>query len=142
MPGNSGRLLDARRTPVRIVDIRTGTGFFVLRIEGFEDEGAEWEMPFETVDQCQFLCGSERTSEEDVAGYRATIERLDRPLEVEPDVEALDSTRGRLEEARDVARAWLAEHSEVLATGARLPDPSSRRGPGPPAAGWLPRWSW
>ena len=36
--GNAGRVLDPRRTPITIVDIRPDTGTFVLRIDDFEDK--------------------------------------------------------------------------------------------------------
>jgi len=38
-----GRLLDSRRTPVSVVEVRLDTGTFVIRIDGFEDKGATWE---------------------------------------------------------------------------------------------------
>ena len=38
--GNAGRLLDPRRTPVTVRELRLATGTFVVRIEGFEDRGA------------------------------------------------------------------------------------------------------
>ncbi|MHC4774461.1 MAG: hypothetical protein ACYTBR_04230, partial [Planctomycetota bacterium] len=51
--GNVGRLLDPRRTPIAVVDIRPRVGLFVVRLEAFEDKGACWEIPFEEVDRYQ-----------------------------------------------------------------------------------------
>ena len=49
VPGNRGRLLDPRRTPMVIVALELPTGHFIVRIEAFEDRGAEWHMPLEAV---------------------------------------------------------------------------------------------
>jgi hypothetical protein len=42
--GNRGRLLDARRTPITVVDVAPERGLFVVRIDAFEDAGARWEF--------------------------------------------------------------------------------------------------
>ena len=47
--GNKARLLDPRRTPVSVIEVRLDTGTFVIRIDDFEDKGATWEIPFEGV---------------------------------------------------------------------------------------------
>jgi hypothetical protein len=40
MVGNEGRLLDARRTPVRVVGLRPEFAFFEVEVLAFEDRGA------------------------------------------------------------------------------------------------------
>ena len=42
VPGNHGRLLDARRTPVRVTAIDIHHGYFEVEILAFEDKGARW----------------------------------------------------------------------------------------------------
>src|SRR6266568_1113191 len=61
VPGNEGRWLDPRRTPIR---------------------GARWEVQLESVDRCQFAQGSAEASQDDSALYKETISRLDRQLEI------------------------------------------------------------
>jgi hypothetical protein len=47
--GNVGRVLDPRRTPVTVVAADARTGFFTVRIDDFEDAGATWDVPLESV---------------------------------------------------------------------------------------------
>jgi len=68
-------MLDPRRTPVRVVDVRPATGFVVLRIEAFEDEGARWEIPFDRIDRYQFGRGGPRASAEEVRAFEAAVAR-------------------------------------------------------------------
>ena len=39
---NLGRLLDPRRTPVRLVALHADTGMFEVELLAFEDKGAHW----------------------------------------------------------------------------------------------------
>ena len=125
--GNSGRMLDPRRTPVTIVEVRTETGFIVLRIAGFEDAGAIWEVPLEDVGHYQFARGSARASDEAVAEMRRAIERLDREWQIEADPADRGRTTERIAKLAVAADQWLGEHSRFVADG-RLPDPIDRRG--------------
>ena len=52
--GNEGRLLDSRRTPVRVKDVWYETGLAGVEILAFEDRGAVWDVPFEEVGKYQF----------------------------------------------------------------------------------------
>src|SRR5438094_7460057 len=47
VPGNEGRWLDPRRTPIRVLEVKRASGFFVIEILDFEDRGARWEVPLE-----------------------------------------------------------------------------------------------
>jgi len=82
VPGNEGRWLDPRRTPIRILEVKPASGFFIVEILDIEDKGARWEIPLESVDRCQFAPGSATASEADTALYKEIISRLDRPLEI------------------------------------------------------------
>jgi hypothetical protein len=126
--GRAGRLLDPRRTPVVVVDIKHELGMFVVRLEAFEDKGACWEVPFEEVDRYQFARGCERAADGDVARFREAAARFDRPLSIPCFEEATAATAERLVEARRDADAWLETGSRLLAGGAGLPDPSTREG--------------
>jgi hypothetical protein len=126
--GNTGRLLDTRRTPVSVVDVRVDTGQFVVRIDDFEDRGAEWVIPFESVSRYQFAAGARRAPADDVRRFEEAIHRFDRPLRVPRDETALLATDRRLEEARAAADTWLAAHSQFFAAAGTLPDPATRTG--------------
>src|SRR5690349_21813490 len=43
--GNEGRLLDFRRTPVRIEKLSDESGLATVQILAFEDQGALWDLP-------------------------------------------------------------------------------------------------
>src|SRR5437867_501823 len=73
VPGNEGRWLDPRRTPIRILEVKPASGFFVVEILDFEDKGARWEVPLESVDRCQFAQGSAEASQADITLYKETI---------------------------------------------------------------------
>ena len=55
---NLGRLLDPRRTPVRLIAVHLETGMFEVEILDFEDRGAHWLHPFEEFGKYQNLLGS------------------------------------------------------------------------------------
>jgi hypothetical protein len=104
--GRRGRLLDPRRTPVRVAALDMERGFFDVEILAFEDAGAHWLIPFESVRQYQFEPGPD-ASDEMVDVMRARIAVLDRPLVVAADPEAREVSLHRLAEQRTHARAWL-----------------------------------
>lgn len=126
--GNQGRQLDWRRTPMSVVAVRPDVGFFTMRIDGFEDVGATWDLPFENVHHYQFENGSSRAPAEQVSGFHAAIERFDRPLEVPSDPSRTDDTNRRIGDESVAADHWLAANSSFLAADARLPDPDDRVG--------------
>jgi hypothetical protein len=128
MPGNRGRSLDARRTPVTITAIRPDTGTFTLRIDAFEDAGAIWEEVFENLHHFQFELGSMRADDCDQQVYAEAIARLDRPWRIPARPEDRERTRMAIAAERDRAGAWLREHSRFLAGRGTLPDPETREG--------------
>lgn len=126
--GNRGRLLDPRRTPIRIVDLVPHTGHFVLEIEDFEDKGARWEIPFEGIRRYQFEPGSARAAASDVERYADLIRRLDRPLSLACDPACASRTLQALAELQKEANAWLREYSRYFAAHQQL-DLNVRKGP-------------
>ncbi len=126
--GNAGRLLDARRTPITIVEISLEAGVFVVRIDDFEDRGALWRTAFEDLGDYQFRCGSSQASGGDLQDYERAVARFDHQLVIECDSNAADVTKQRLARERAAAFTWLAAHSTFLAGGAQLPPPESRTG--------------
>lgn len=111
VPGNLGRVLDPRRTPVRVAEVRPDTGFFVLEILDFEDRGARWEIPFESVAGYQFAREARRATGADVAAYAEAIRRLDQPLEIPVNPSRRASTLARLAVLTRDATTWLSAHA-------------------------------
>jgi hypothetical protein len=126
--GNRGRMLDARRTPVRIVELRPERAMFVLRIEGFEDRGALWELSLEQVCHYQFTRDARRAWAEDVERMQRVLRQLDLPLTIECDEARARATRKALAEQVAECDGWLNEHGTFLAADGRLPDPRTRTG--------------
>lgn len=126
--GARGRLLDPRRTPVSVIEVRLATGFALIRIEDFEDAGAVWEVPLEQVDHYQFEPGGPRAKAAVVAEMEAVIRRFDQVEAIAADTAELPLTEARIADSQARAGAWLARHSRFLEDGGSLPDPSTRRG--------------
>lgn len=133
VPGNAGRALDPRRTPVTVTEVRPETGIFRVRIEAFEDAGAIWEVPMENAWHYQFARGSREAAAGEVAAYRKAVERFDRPLAVPCDPAARERTRTRLRDEEARAADWMKRQSRFLAEGSVLP-PAERREGDPRAA--------
>jgi hypothetical protein len=107
VPGNEGRLLDARRTPMLIVGVDPQEGTFEVEIRAFEDSGAHWSLPFEDIVGYQFAASSQIVSEHLLDHYTQTVRRLDRPLLIDADPEAHAGTLNLLETQRRHAADWL-----------------------------------
>ena len=120
VPGNEGRLLDSRRTPLRVLDVKRTSGFFVVEILDFEDKGARWELPLERVDRCQFAQGSAEASKSDIVLYREIITRLDRPLIIPADPHHQKTSETKINSLREDVGSWLENKSEFLSSGATL----------------------
>ena len=127
VPGNAARMLDPRRTPVRVLGCKIGPGFFSVEVLDFEDKGALWDLPYEWVDSVQFARGSSEASDEEVASFQDAIERLDLPLRIPADPTARENTERRITAARAEAGDWLDQESQFLRSGSTL-DLSARRG--------------
>jgi len=82
VPGNPGRMLDGRRTPIAVRGLDPATGTWELEVLAFEDAGARWTLELERVDHFQFERGASRLGGRTVARLRAVVERFDRPLRV------------------------------------------------------------
>jgi len=105
--GTRGRMLDPRRTPVVVVGLGDGVGFFEVEVAAFEDRGARWSIALEDVDHFQFEQGSPRLPPAAVADLERLRDRVERPLAIGVDPEVERVTRGRLDELCANARDWL-----------------------------------
>lgn len=126
--GNRGRMLDPRRTPVAVVEVEPEVGFVVIRIEGFEDAGAIWQVPLEEVGHYQFEPDGPRADDAAVVEMEAAIERLAHEMTIDAHEDDRARTEARTAERQTDADAWLAAHSRFLAEEGALPDASTRQG--------------
>jgi hypothetical protein len=138
VPGNRGRLLDARRTPVRVTQIDLPHGYFEVEILAFEDQGARWLVPLEDVTSYQFEPGGATAPGATVTAMKDAIARLDVTATIGADGERRQQAARQLAAERARAGAWL--------TAQGVPDRidaagfiDSRRG-SPEAPGWLDRY--
>lgn len=109
--GNRGRLLDARRTPVTVIDVSPDRGSFVVRVEAFEDRDARWELGFEDISRFQFERAAARTSDQALAELQHSAAHFDRDLVIECEPEARHHALRQLRLYGDHIRAWLAERT-------------------------------
>lgn len=126
--GNRGRLLDPRRTPVRIVALDPATAQFTIEITAFEDAGAKWIVPFEGIHSYQFERGSLQVSPAQAAEFDKLARRFQEPLVIRPDPAVREATGRRLRDERGIAGDWLSRNSRFLAAGGSLPPPETRDG--------------
>lgn len=120
IPGNEGRWLDPRRTPLRVLDVRRSSGFFVVELLDFEDKGARWELPLERVNRCQFARGSAEASAAEVELYSEIVARLNRPLAIPADPSCRAQSEATIASLRKEVGAWMDTKSTFVASGARL----------------------
>jgi hypothetical protein len=104
--GRPGRLLDPRRTPVRVTALDLDRGYFEVEIQAFEDAGARWLVPMESVHNYQFAGGPD-VPREALEAMREVVARFNRPLVVPADPDARARSLRRLGEERARARQWL-----------------------------------
>ncbi len=110
-PGNSGRLLDLRRTPVTVVSVDVAAAMVSLRVTAFEDAGTLWEYPFETfLSRFQMAPDEARADAALVDEYAAAMARLDQSMIVQADVEVGQATGTRIADAVAEAADWMAVH--------------------------------
>ena len=112
--GNRGRLLDPRRTPVTVREVAPQRGSFVIRVDAFEDSGANWDLGLEEIERFQFACTAELASGAALAELQQSAARFGRELSIDCDPDARERALQRLEHCRDVARAWLGERTGGL----------------------------
>ena len=127
VPGNHGRMLDRRRTPVRVGAIRLETGTWTCEVLAFEDRGARWELPFERVTAFQFTRDALVLDRAALGHVRAAIRRFDRDGSRPLERSSRAATARRIAALRRMTAAWLATESISVAEGVR-PDPGSREG--------------
>lgn len=110
VPGNLGRLMDARRTPVRVTMIDMPHGYFEVEILEFEDKGARWLVPLEEVTHYQFRLDGSQAPAASVARMENAIRHLDVTVEITADKEARRKSERKIAAERAHADGWLTAH--------------------------------
>ncbi len=118
--GNRGRLLDARRTPVRVTGVTPERGEFEIELEAFEDAGARWRLPLSDVGKFQFERNAMTNPPARLGELRRAIDRFERPLRIESDAQMRTRTLSEIAASRRTISRWLATHQ--LPAVVRIPD--------------------
>jgi hypothetical protein len=114
--GNHGRLLDARRTPITLVEVAPERAAFVVRIEAFEDAGARWELWLQEIERFQFTRDATPAGAQALAALERGIARFDRDLVITCDQAARDESRERLSRCRAHVRGRSASEFKARAS--------------------------
>jgi hypothetical protein len=125
-PGNAGRMLIV--APIRVAALRPEIGSWICEVTAFEDQGASWTLPVESVAHFQFELGAARATPRSVEDLAEEVSRFATPLVIEPDRECARATIAALAQRRIEAAAWLADHVPMLGRLAE-PDHAQRRPP-------------
>jgi len=112
--GNRGRLLDARRTPITIIDVAPERGSFVACVDAFEDTGARWELGLEEIERFQFAHTATPATDATLAELQHSAAHFDRDLTIERDQASREDALSRLQQRRHDASAWLAARTSGL----------------------------
>ena len=120
--GNEGRMLDFRRTPVRIERLSDETGLATIQILAFEDQGAFWDLPYEEIRKYQFKKGCSRVSPEALERIEDAVIRLNREVDIPCDPSRRERTLEVLRRERERAEAWLIDHSQFFQSGSLIPE--------------------
>ena len=126
-PGNTGRMLDRRRTPVRVAALNLETGTWICEVLAFEDQGARWALPFEAVASFQFARDAANLDEATLRRVRAAMRSFGRDASRPPNRRARASTARRIAKLRGEVAAWLTVESRFIAERGTL-DLGSRDG--------------
>jgi hypothetical protein len=108
--GNRARMLDPRRTPVRITSVEASIGMFGVQVEAFEDVGARWDLPLEDVSHFQFERAAGKRSARAAAELKKVEERFNQTIQIEASKEAHTRTAEAIDEQRALIRAELDAH--------------------------------
>jgi hypothetical protein len=111
---NPGRLLDARRTPITVIEVAPERGSFVVRIEAFEDAGAHWELALGEIERFQFASDVSTAGDRELAELERSVVRFDRDLVIDCDKAARKVASQRLNQRREHVRNWLQKRASGM----------------------------
>lgn len=123
VPGNSGRLLDGRRTPGMIESYDPDSAMFIWRITGFEDKGKCWEIPADKIGSYQFERNSAKLTDEDAFLIHQKCNELDEKLIIRGEDVDYQKTRMIIENTAIKVKKWMKQYSNFIKAGdSKFPD--------------------
>jgi hypothetical protein len=123
VPGNTGRMLDTRRTPIAVQSIDADLGTFEVKVLAFEDRGASWVIEAERVSHFQFPPGAPTADAATIAALASAVHLFGRALAIPVDRRARARTQARLQDEERRAAAALGDALRIDLGGA-LGDPT------------------
>jgi hypothetical protein len=127
VPGNTGRMLDTRRTPVAIGPVDPELGTFEVEVLAFEDRGAHWLFEAERVSHFQFPPHAPRADAATVTALAAAVARFGHHLDIPIDPRARARTRARVRDEERRAATALGDAARSIDLGGRLGNASLQR---------------
>jgi hypothetical protein len=106
--GTAARMLDPRRTPVKVLAVDPERGEFEVEVGAFEDAGARWRLPIEEVVRFQFPLASETLPGDEVQELERSVATLARRITIPVAVEAREQTLLDLARERESVRPAIA----------------------------------
>lgn len=94
-----------------MAEVSPDRGAFAVRIDAFEDAGAQWELGLSEVARFQFAREATIAGAAEVAELEHSAALFDRDLALDCDARAREETLRRLREYRAHVRGWLGERA-------------------------------
>ncbi len=123
VPGNTGRMLDTRRTPVAIRAVDVDLGRFEVEVLAFEDRGARWLLEAERVSHFQFPPDAGRADGRTLVALAAAGDRFNRSLDIPADPAARRRTLARMRAEEHTAAAVFGDAQARIDVNGPLGDP-------------------
>lgn len=120
VPGNSGRLLDGRRTPGMIESYDPDSAMFIWRITDFEDKGKCWEIPADKIGSYQFELNSAKLTDDDVALIHQRCNKLDKRLIIQGEDVDYQQSRMIIDNTAIKVKEWMKQHSNFIKKGCSI----------------------
>jgi len=114
VPGNKGRLLDARRTPIQIDKYLPESGLLYIKILKFEDKGSIWELPAEEITDFQFEKDCKTLDLAQVNCIKIALEKLDNDLIIQANSKQIKKTSQKIDEITPRIIKWIEENSSYF----------------------------
>jgi hypothetical protein len=114
VPGNRGRMLDPRRTPIVVKRLVPRVGMFELEVAAFEDAGARWEIEAERVGKFQFEPGQPKADAGAVALMEEAVGRFDHVTHIPCRGDDRSATLDRVAVERKRAKALLEGNADPV----------------------------
>jgi hypothetical protein len=127
VPGNAGRMLDTRRTPVRVGSVDPDRGAFEVEVLAFEDRGARWLIDVERVSHFQFPPDASRGDAAALAALAEAVARFGQSLDIPINPRTRARTRARLRQEERRAAAVLSDAPQLIDLGGSLGNESVQR---------------